>query len=657
MPRHVVVDVDFTPLPRDAWNNAPDVRVKRAAERKRAYRAEGRLKTPSGAVKPTLLDKPICALDGEGMNWSDSSHHYTLLAASWPEGKAKIVADSLTFDHCMTFILSLPPDHTYVIFGGNYDHNMMLNTLPYNVAERLLRTGKASYHGYRIKWIERKMFTVRRGAQSRTVYDVLANFQKAFVPVCKAWHVGTDAEIAIVEAMKEKRGSFTDGEAAEIEKYCFLECDLLRELCRKLFDAILATPYKPKAVYGPGALASAAMTKHNVKRYMAPLPEECEVWTHFAYFGGRFDCAVLGWFEDVYQYDIKSAYPDQIRYLPCLAHCHWEHMTYRDFQRDGLPEWGMIQVEWSVPPDSPWPPFPHRDSKGNVFYPSKGEGRYHASEVRAAMEMYPDSIIFIHGWKLVRECEHQPFDFVDHLYKWRQSLEYGQGIVVKLILNSLYGKCAQQVGGRKDKPPTFQCFFWAGAITAGTRAKLLRAIAADPAAIIGLATDSVVALHELTLEVGFELGQWDVKKLAEYAQISNGVYHAVDEDGSEVERSRGFGRSTVNWSHVKRDYAKSRGCGKHVFRTKTRFITIREAHARLDWKGVQCRWIAAPRVLQFWPSRRFPTGFDRERLQMTVGPLEPTTSYQSAPFKLKSASQDVIDARLRFQGYAWQDYA
>ena len=654
-----MLDIEYDLISRDTFDQQRDGMRHARNQRYKPKRTNKR-----GGNLPTLLELPICAVDGEGKTRLDGSHDYTTLCASWPSGRAKKRASRLDFETCMEFLLRLPPGHCYVIYGGSYDTNMMLKYLPHDVQDWLLDRGDVGFMGYRLRWIERKFFSVRRGDQTRIIYDVLANFQIPFVkltPVgkgaCEAWNVGTDEELRIVRAMKEQRGNFVDVDDDAIDAYCYLECDLLRQLCRRFFDAILQTPYRPRAVYGPGALAAAAMEKHQIKKYMADLDVEIEATSRTAYFGGRFDCSVLGWFTDVWQYDIKSAYPDQIRYLPCLKHARWQRWDVADFYARGLPKWGMFHVEWAVAEDCAWPPFPHRDSKGCVWYPFKGAGWYHAEEIRAAMELYPNCITFDWGWALFPECAHQPFDFVDALFEQRKSMPTDQGTVIKLVLNSLYGKCAQQVSSRRNRKPAFQCFYWAGAITAGTRAKLLRAIMQSPASVLGVATDGIVTARQLDLDIGSELGQWETKHLREYAQISNGVYYATDDDNHPVERARGFGRANLDWARARRDYLRSRGTGSTDFVAKARFITIREARARVDRDRVACTWHAQKRTVSFWPTRRWPGVFDKRGPTLTLEPVE-TERRESMPFRVKHG-RETIDAREQFMPSAtdWMDYA
>jgi hypothetical protein len=636
--------------------------------------------------KDTLLELPICAVDGEGVTHANGTHHYVEFCAAWQGGRYRITGESLSTAQCFEFLLSLPPGHVYVGYGLSYDTNMWVRMLPYAVIDALLDAGKAQWKPpgknaptYSLEWIERKFFRIASGGRSFTVYDVLANWQVTFVKALEAWNVGTPDERAFVAWMKDHRKELDKLAHDEVERYCFLECELLRALCRKLFDAILETSYRPRAVYGPGALAAAALEKHGIKKHMQVLPEPVNTLTRHAYFGGRFDCAMFGWFSDIWQYDIKSAYPDQIRFLPCLAHAQWEH-EMAGFERIRPRKYGLYHVEFEVSSTAPWPPFPHRTAHGNVYYPYVGSGWYHADEVDAAQAMYgSDAIRILEAWHLTPNCIHKPFDFVDSLYALRKQLEttggYDRGIVIKLILNSLYGKLAQQVGGRNGKPPPFQCFFWAGAITAGTRAKILRALADNPDDVIGIATDSLVSMRELDfLPQGSELGEWDFKHLNEYIQVSNGVYHGTydappKEAGKTAERARGLGRFVLDYKAVERDFTRSQGAGTHTYPARGRFITLREARQSLDRAAIECRWTGAdtpnavaPRNLDFWPKRRWLGRYARRGPQ--GGPvtyLEPYApddygaDHESQPFALKDGWQDVIDARMEHHSFAWQD--
>jgi hypothetical protein len=234
-------------------------------------------------------------------------------------------------------------------------------------------------------------------------------------------------------------------------------------------------------------------------------------------------------------------------------------------------------------------------------------------------------------------------------------MPYEKGIVIKLILNSMYGKTAQQVGGRDGKPPPFQCFPWAGMITSGTRAKILRGLAQNPVAVIGIATDSLVSRRKLDLPIGEKLGEWEIKRLAQYAQVGNGLYHGVDAKGKGVERSRGLERTTIDWDACMREYAATRGMGIYRFTAKTRFITLRESRMRENRDYYACRWVTEPRSVSFTPARRWwgewtnnrriPEPYSHSDLNDRY---RTTLPMDSAPFRVKTDSAEVNELRERF---------
>jgi DNA polymerase type B, organellar and viral len=633
-----------------------------------------------GGHRTTLLEKPICALDGEGKSAPNGRHDYCLIVAVWPTGRAHKAAKHLTTEQCFEFILNLPDDHVYLGYGLSYDTNMWLRDMPNEHVDRLLETGKLRYRQFSIEWVERKYMTIRAYGKTRTVYDVLAFFQVPFVSpnpslvkgACDAWLPECADEFEFVRFMKDLRGQFAGVPDEQIERYTYIECELLGKLMRKFIDALKACDVRPNALYGPGAVAAAYLQAMRVKSFMAPLDEPLATLARTSYFGGRFDAAMFGWLTNVYQNDIKSAYPSIARYLPCLAHAAWEHLSgHVDYRL--IAQHGMYHVVWNVPPESHWGPFPHRTSTGLIYYPYDGAGWYHADEVKAAIEWYgEDAINVTEGWALTPACDHRPFAFIDSLYALRKQLEsagnYDQGIVIKLILNSLYGKLAQQVGARKDQAPPFQCFFWAGAITAGTRAEILRAISMSPDKVISIATDGIVVTEELDLEYGEELGEWDVKKLSAFAQISNGVYHAVDEKGKHIDRARGLGRGVLNFDKggaLYRQWKATKGCGIFAYKGRTRFITLREASHSAERDDIKCRWLDEYRTLKLAPARRFPwvdADMRKRDIMHTrlLGYAEEsnfTGQLESQPFRVKTKRGETEAARDAYQGTSWLDAA
>ena len=586
--------------------------------------------------KQRLIYRPNCAIDGEGITIG-SKHYYTELNAVWPTGRAILKNEDLSAYEIFDFLFHLPDGYNYVVYGASYDFNMWLRYLPAKNKIELCTTNETLWSGYKIKWLDRKYLHIIRlsNRKFRKVYDVISWYQKPFLDTLKTWSIGTPEEWALIERMKKMRGNFANVDPQEIERYCWLECERLVNLVDTLCQAIQQTPYRITGLYGPGALAEAIFKYHKIKDYMGPYDEELALK---AYYGGRFDTAFFGWFENVHEYDIRSAYPDQIRNLPCLKHAKWvankDPFKYRH---------GLYQVQWNVGIDCYYPPFPYRDSTGCIWYLYAGQGWYHADEVRAAIEVFGDSIQIIRGKSLVEKCDCQPFKFVEQLYKWRLKIakeNYPKGQVVKLALNSMYGKLVQSVGSKYSRPP-FQNFFWGGAITAGTRAKILRVISAHMSEIVSIATDGIISLSQLQVIIGKELGEWEYSALAQHVQLSNGVYHSIEPDGTIKERARGIGHGEINWDDIEIIYREKGIAGSYTYTRKSRFITIREA-LHLNQASLECTWQEETRKLEFEPTRMEVTGLN------IAGKEPPFSNDDILQFRgVRYSTADLVDIQHR----------
>lgn len=563
--------------------------------------------------KRSILGQPLVALDSEGADGPNNYHYLTNVQAMWGSTRALIEKSNIRTHEVLSFLLRLPANHVYVIFAGNYDFNMWLRDIPETEMLELLREGQCKWHDFTIKWIPNKILTVRRGNYSRTIYDVFAWYQKSFVKACADWGIGTAEQLELVTFMKEKRGNFSEVDPKLIKAYCWLELELLLLLVEKLREKILQTEYRPKGLYGPGALAASILERHKIKDHYGPYDKELALR---GYYGGRFDSALFGWFTNVFEHDIRSAYPDQIRYLPCSRNAKWEVSRNPANSR-----YGLYHVKWNVADDSPYPPFPWRTTSGKIYYPSNGEGWYHADEVLAAREIYGRDIKILDGYALIemecdKGCQGQPYKFVEELYEWRLRLEaegnHEQAKLVKLAINSIYGKTAQSVG-QKNKVPPFQNYFLAGAITAGTRAKILRAIGRGEN-VISIATDGLYALERLQVTEGESLGNWEVVLNQEHIQLGNGIAKSIKVNPKtgelkETEKSRGFNTRLLDYDKV-RSHVEAHGpWGKFEYPDRRQFITLREAYAR-NKPELACHWMPAKdapeptRFINLSPERR-----------------------------------------------------
>lgn len=491
-------------------------------------------------------------VDGEGDTLPGTNEHrYVLLTAADADGKflrREKDPNGISTEKCFWFLLNLPVTAIKVGFSVNYDINMMLRDMKPRYLTMLHEKGYVHWKGWTVCWTPHKSFSVSRlidgVKKTAMLWDIFSYFQMSFVRACELWHIGDDERRKWVAEMKELRGQFYGTDPELIKEYCDQECYWGAEIFQKVLECTREIGLRLSRYDGAGSVAHAMLKKHSIKDYMHQginrLPDEVIL---SGYNGGRFDITAFGLRGDAIEYDINSAYPYQALHLPCLSCSPWVYSA--DY--DGNSPWAIWDVSWELDKSALWSPFPYRNNKG-VYYLRNGRGWYWADEVREAIRLYPDSIRVHRGYRLNLQCDHQPFSFVQEYYDLRERLKKEGNLaelIIKLGLNSLYGKLAQNIA-HGDSIPQTQCYIWAGIITSNTRAMLLASLRDDPASALLLATDAVIRTSTNDdLELATGLGNWKPQPLPNLFIVGNGIYEARGKraDGSRVvvkEKTRGF---------------------------------------------------------------------------------------------------------------------
>lgn len=568
----------------------------------------------------------IVAVDGEGITDEEgTAQRYTLLASS--EGTC-VKSHDLPTSLCFDYLLTLPTRALIVGYSINYDVNMWLKDVDEPHLRELWENGSTTWRGYRITWHPGKMFSVgakrRRQAYQRhdgtvgyryvyerhtTVWDVFGFFQSSFIVALENWKVGTEEQRARIRMMKEQRSFFDEAASKEIEAYCFDECALLVQMIGRLIETSERVGLKLTRYDGAGAIAASMMRKHGVKDYIGEPPPEVEQAALHGYFGGRFENAIIGTIKEGWLADINSAYPAETLELPCLVHGEWK------VSNDQSPL-SILHVRWNCERQLPrFGPFPYRSADGSICYPLSGEGWYWGKEVQAAKRLYPRQVHILSGFRFVPSCNHKPFAFIHEYYMQRRLMkgDFGQ-IILKLGLNSLYGKCAQSVGGKVigktedgkfiHARPTYQSFVWAGMITSGTRARILDMIRIEN--VVSIATDGVVIDRSVVsvphIGDSIELGHWSLKPIRDCSLMQNGLYRYSYQD-TVVTRARGFPQRQLQWETLLDSFALTRE-RTVIESTVTRFlglgVSLHRQPRLLYWR---C-WMTMQKKISLMPVNR-----------------------------------------------------
>lgn len=595
------------------------------------------------------------AVDGE----ADEQGRYILLCDS--TGRSLHRPDGIRTREAFEWLLRLGGKRVIVCFGLNYDVNQWIEGLSRKELEYLADKGQTIHQlRYKLDWWPTKSFTIVDGKTSRRVKvcEVFGFFQTSFVKALENWGLKSPREITV---MKGKRGTFTASELERVRAYCLAECRLLVQLMQALDEACVGAGCRPDSWIGAGAIASKLMNLHGVKQHHQPdadiFPRETvEGPILGAYFGGRVELLAQGIMPVCQTRDIRSAYPAAAVALPSMAGA--KVVPVKRY-KPGLP--AIWRVRWDLGAEYyGLAPFPVRNADASICYPAAGEGFYHAVEVDSARNIYGQVIQPVEGWRLAVRNGEAPFDFIPQLFAHRARLKAAGNPAekaIKLGLNSVYGKLAQGYGHRP-----FQNYWWAGYITAATRARML-ALAHRSRGVVMISTDGLFAASPGNRGSSrSSLGSWEPDTLDGLFAAQPGVYAGI-RGGQEFVKSRGFFAREVDYGAL-RELWLARGPEGVYHYDSRRFIGLKVALHRKDF-GIWRQWITDRRAINLYPQRkrfrdgvpaRVPAGMGgMAQLWPIPGPLT------SLPYTPKESLYDdptddqlenlILDDQPRMEGF------
>jgi len=488
----------------------------------------------------------------------------------------------------LKFLLAFSPNARTFAYSFNYDLTKILedvDNLPlFQLFRPETRPGiRKKFRQSFVEWGKYKLdlqgtkVTILGPAhhQRRVVWDIFKLYQSKLIDALIQWHVGSEDLHKRMGAMKSKRGEFEYEAPDDIEDYCLEECQCIGELTKKLVDSHHKVDLPLTKFFGPGSSATLMLKKMKIQEQIREPPKEMADAVAMAFFGGRFENSEIGVIEEsIWNYDISSAYPYQMQFLPCLVHGTWRHTTDRADIDSGI---ALVHYRFADVDDAflkkhcgAWGPFPFRMPKGTTCFPAiSGGGWVYRDEYINGEKLFPH-VRFHEAWVYETACDCQPFKQLAHYYLYRLWIgkDTSPGISVKLAINSCFGKLAQSVGAAE-----FNCWLWAGMITSGCRAQILDLMGRVPhlSDILMIATDGIASRKPIdcpppretntTYLLGEDgappdpskpnrkpLGGWEMTLNPKGIFLARpGVYFPLDPTEDEIKaiKARGIGKGTI----------------------------------------------------------------------------------------------------------------
>ena len=176
------------------------------------------------ARRETNRNRPFIGWDTEGTNTTATPF---LFGSSRGD---RIAHHFITSWEMFDLVLAreeLEPDAIHIIYGGEYDFNMMLRNLEPKQLWVLKTFNKVKWEDYEIEHIPRKWLRIKRGNVSARIFDVVTFFGVAYVKALQEHNIGTEEQLALVIEGKAGRSSFTYDDIDFIEPYWRTELELL----------------------------------------------------------------------------------------------------------------------------------------------------------------------------------------------------------------------------------------------------------------------------------------------------------------------------------------------------------------------------------------------------------------------------------------------
>jgi hypothetical protein len=413
------------------------------------------------------------------------------------------------------------------------------------------------------------------------IHDTGTAFVGGLLRVLDVWQPELTAEqkAAIEWGKQARKDGFLGGTIAQIEEYSEAECVGHARACRLLIESVLAAggiPVRPSELYGSGSVAGAAYKFHSVPKRddthvgdVTAAGVGVDDMARLTYFGGVIETPVLGRIAGtVDEVDLNSAYPAQAVRLPCMREGHGAWVRQRGSWRQTPPDGavGHVLATWRVAGTSTGP-FVVRTRDGRVKQPMTGYRVWVTlPEYVAAVERFGDKVMCHETVWWTQSCECvNPLVWIADLYAERQRIKAAMKDLpegspewqalkcreeaIKLVINSCYGKLAQQ----RPTLGKYTNLHYASFITGGTRAEVRRETwrrEAQGGTVVYMHTDSVLSVGGTPTDGGKALGAWGMEKQSHgLVIVQPGLAVSLD-GGKSASRGCGisqFRKATEEW--------------------------------------------------------------------------------------------------------------
>lgn len=273
------------------------------------------------------------------------------------QGYVRLICDSFgrykyidSIDDLLQFMTYKPYRNKFCwFFNLKYDFDSIVKYLPVAALKTLYETKRLEYNTYKLFFIDKKFFSIKDVNNHRFYFYDIAGFLE------------TSLNNAAMKYLKEQKLEGIDGNRLnnenqywldnqeKIVEYCLKDCDLTKRIADYFWSIMYQTlEFNPKNPYSKGHFSEEYFLSKCFIPTINALPLNALKFAFNAYSGGRFEILQRGYFDEVFVYDIKSAYPSIIADLIDYNYGHWSYTkkydenAYDGFYRCKINSWEKI---------------------------------------------------------------------------------------------------------------------------------------------------------------------------------------------------------------------------------------------------------------------------------------------------------------------------
>lgn len=424
-------------------------------------------------------------------------------------------------------------------YNINFDFQSIVKHLPLDELAYLYRNKNLNIDGLNLQYLDKKFFAITDDKRNCYYFYDLYNFLDTSLDKASKKFLG-DEKLKIIDAnrLNTDAGCWNKN-SDDIIRYCIKDAQLTKRLADHFWNIVYENlHYYPKRPFSKGKLSEEYFLSKCYIPTINNIPAKVIEYAYESYYGGRFELLQKGFFEQIYCYDIKSAYPAQIAGLIDFSLGEWkktkalnEDLEYGFFKC----KVDSLEVFFS--------PFRKKIGALNIYPNGKFTQYLSKQEIDFINENYEHTEIkIIDGYEFIPKSFVYPFrEEVKKLYSWKEKekdpdIKY----CVKIILNSLYGKTIQVSGDDNRTGKLFNPLY-ASLITSGVRIKLLQTALAEPDSIVSFSTDSITSTEKIEVPSSPGLGDFAFDFEGSGVFIMSDIYNLWNTKTHDVKsRLRGF---------------------------------------------------------------------------------------------------------------------